>query len=130
MRHIAFSVVTTLVLMVSGNIAEAGEITYAIQNYPADQQGATLSGTITTDGVIGTLSATDILSWSWTITSAGGTPSTVTSSDAGAEAISVGSIAASQLAITIAPTGNAVVLGDARNRIRFCRRPAVEARAD
>jgi hypothetical protein len=101
-----FAAASVSMLIAAPHLAEAGEITYAIQNYPADQQGATLSGTITTDGVIGTLAATDILSWSWTITPAGGTPSTVTSSDAGAEAFSVGSIVASQSAITIAPTGS------------------------
>jgi hypothetical protein len=110
MRQIAFSALTTIVLMVSGNIAEAGEITYAIQNYPADQQGASLSGTITTDGVTGTLAATDILSWSWTITPAGGTPFTLSSSEAGAQVfIFPGSVvSASQSAITIAPRQDSI----------------------
>jgi hypothetical protein len=51
-------------LIATVHLADEGEITYAFQNYPADQQRATLSGTITTDGAIGTLAATDILSWS------------------------------------------------------------------
>ena len=106
MRQFLLSAAAAAMLIAPARITDAGEITYAIQNYPADQQGATLSGTITTDGVIGNLAASDILSWSWTITPAGGTPFTVTSSDAGAEALSVGSIVASQLAITIAPTGS------------------------
>jgi hypothetical protein len=102
MRHIAFSVVTTIVLMVSANIAEAGQITYSIQNYPADQQGATLSGTITTDGVTGNLTGTDILSWSWTITPAGGTPFTLHSTDTGSATTLVGQLVASATTITMA----------------------------
>jgi hypothetical protein len=53
------------------------EIIYAIQNYPAEQNGHTLSGTITTDGQIGPLAGSDITSWSvtfddtFTITGAG-----------------------------------------------------------
>lgn len=77
MRHIAFSVVTTIVLMVSSEIAEAGQITYSIQDYPADQQGATLSGTITTDGNLGRLTAADIVAWTWTVTPPAGPPLTL-----------------------------------------------------
>jgi hypothetical protein len=43
------------------------DITYNLQSYPADQNGHTLSGSITTDGVIGTLSTSDIKSWTVTI---------------------------------------------------------------
>ena len=46
----------------------AGSMTYDIVNYPADQNGWTLSGTITTDGKTGVLAPSDILSWTWTIT--------------------------------------------------------------
>ncbi len=46
----------------------AGSTTYHIQNYPDLQNGWTLSGTITTDGTIGTIQPVDILSWTWTIT--------------------------------------------------------------
>ncbi len=212
MRRIAFSVVTTIVLMVSANIAEAGAITYAIENYPADQEGYTLSGTITTDGVIGGLAASDIVSWSWTISYPGEPPVTFSSSDPQSGVFLDGAVVASQSAIIVGlpsqPGANflelyqgvpgsienaivynrllsaglppvndydgatsaiggwstyspsmggtdpwviaattavpepsslalaglavtcAVVLGGARNRIRFCRRPAVEARAD
>ncbi len=49
----------------------AGSMTYDIVNYPADQNGWTLSGTITTDGKTGDLAPTDILSWTWTITTGG-----------------------------------------------------------
>jgi hypothetical protein len=47
--------------------------TYNIQNYPALQNGWTLSGTITTDGAIGFIQASDITSWAWTVTSGGDT---------------------------------------------------------
>jgi len=90
-------------------ICNAGTITYSIQNYPADQNGATLSGTITTDGVIGNLAqgdflsgSGDILSWNWTITPVGGTPFTVTSSDAGSLTVVEGSLVASASEITMA----------------------------
>jgi hypothetical protein len=81
---------------------EAGQVTYAIQNYPADQQGATLSGMITTDGLIGNLAGTDIVSWSWTITPVGGRTFTVSSTDAGAELNIEGSLVASPSSITMA----------------------------
>ena len=48
-------------------------ITYNIQNYASLQNGYTLSGTITTDGTIGTLVASNITSFSFTISNAGGT---------------------------------------------------------
>jgi PEP-CTERM motif-containing protein len=81
--------------------ASAGTITYSIANYPADQNGATLSGTITTDGVSGPLASSDILAWSWTITPAGGTPFTYTSSDIGATSGIAGAVA-SPSSITLA----------------------------
>ena len=39
------------------------DLIYNIQNYPSDQSGHTLSGTITTDGTIGTLTSGNIVSW-------------------------------------------------------------------
>src|SRR5262249_54250211 len=46
----------------------AGSITYNVVNYPTLQDGFTVSGTITTNGAIGTLlSGTDITSWDITI---------------------------------------------------------------
>ncbi len=44
------------------------EVTYSIANYPADQNGWNLTGSIVTDGNTGLLTANDILSWTWTIT--------------------------------------------------------------
>jgi hypothetical protein len=102
MRRIVFATASIVMLIASQCIAEAGQITYSIQNYLADQQGATLSGTITTDGVIGNLAATDILSWNWTITPLGGTPYTLSSSDIGTKVLLEGVVVASQSNITIA----------------------------
>jgi hypothetical protein len=50
-------------------LAEGGMVTYKIVNYPAQQDGWTLSGTITinTTEASGTLTAKDITSWNWTI---------------------------------------------------------------
>ena len=51
--------------------------TYNIQNYPLDQNGWTLTGTITTDGTQGHLSRPpDITSWTWTITKGANTYTT------------------------------------------------------
>ena len=45
-----------------------GTITYDLQNFPALQNGYTLSGSITTDGTIGTLSNSDVVAWSFSVT--------------------------------------------------------------
>ena len=107
MRRLVFATVFPIMLIAAAHPGEAGPITYTIQNYPADQNGATLSGTITTDGVIGNLAGTDILSWTWTVTPSGGTPVTASSSDVDAvPAFIVGSVVASQSSITMAaPAG-------------------------
>jgi hypothetical protein len=105
MRRV-FRVAAILAVLVAASRAtetEGGEIIYSIQNYPADQEGATLSGTTTSDGVTGTLAQCDILSWSWTITPPGGAPFTLTSSEAGARLFLEGSIVASQTTIAVAP---------------------------
>jgi hypothetical protein len=60
-------VTAALLLFALANHANA-DIIYNIQPYPSDQNGYTLSGTITTDGVMGALSASDILAWQYTAT--------------------------------------------------------------
>lgn len=89
-------------LLAAPCFCNAGLITYSIQNYPADQNGANVSGTITTDGTIGNLSAGDILSWSWTITPAGGTAFTFSSTEGTSRLYVSGSVVASPSEITIA----------------------------
>jgi len=51
-------------------VAQEGEITYDLVSYPTAQSGYALTGTVTTDGTLGNLSSTNIVSWSW---QAGGT---------------------------------------------------------
>jgi hypothetical protein len=60
-------VIAALALVLLASIAHAGNITYNLVNYPADQDGFSLSGQITTDGMVGTLSGTDVQSWSVTL---------------------------------------------------------------
>jgi hypothetical protein len=71
MRCIKLIVAALGMLLVVAPITKAAT-TYIIQNYPADQNGATVAGSITTDGTIGVLSSTDILSWVWSISNPGG----------------------------------------------------------
>jgi hypothetical protein len=61
MRKLSIALTTLTALIGFSSIGHAGTITYAIQNYPADQDGANLTGFITTDGTIGDLAASDIL---------------------------------------------------------------------
>ncbi|MGC1718172.1 MAG: PEP-CTERM sorting domain-containing protein [Isosphaeraceae bacterium] len=68
MQKTTLIAITLFTLLTLPPAVLAGSMTYDIVNYPADQNGWTLSGTITTDGKIGDLAATDILSWSYTIT--------------------------------------------------------------
>jgi hypothetical protein len=64
-------VAAALLLFALTNYAKAGMI-YDIQTYNGLQNGFSLSGTITTDGKIGALSASDFLSYSITISGPGG----------------------------------------------------------
>jgi hypothetical protein len=45
-----------------------GSIVYNLVNYADLQNGYTLSGTITTDGTIGTLTPADVSAWSFSVT--------------------------------------------------------------
>ena len=101
MGRFALAAASLIVLLAFPLLCDAGTITYSIQNYPSDQNQASLSGTITTDGTIGDLAASDILSWSWTITPIGGAPYTLSSSDAGDTNVD-GSLVASASEITMA----------------------------
>ena len=67
MRHLSFAALTLCLLLAVPRTTRAGQITYDLQNYPADQNGHTLSGTITTDGTIGTILGQNIVSWNVTI---------------------------------------------------------------
>ena len=79
MRHRLLAAAAATALIAAAHIAEAGQITYSLQNYGADQAGSTLTGSITTDGNLGTLTAADIVAWTWTVTPPVGSPFTQSS---------------------------------------------------
>ena len=91
--------------------ASAGSITYNIVDMPADQNGFTVSGTITTDGVIGNLANSDITSWSVTI-SQGGTFETFISSNGGAIVNILNNLVATASEIYVPPAANFAVAND------------------
>jgi len=68
MRHLSFAAATLCLLLVVPRTTRADTI-YTIQNYPSDQNGHTVSGTIATDGHIGQITSADITSWSVTFDS-------------------------------------------------------------
>jgi len=70
-------------MTVCGASALQAEVVYNIVDYPSLENGWTVSGTITTDGTIGTLTARDITAWSFTLTN-GGTTDTWSSAVIGA----------------------------------------------
>ncbi len=95
-------ILVTLLLLAGAGIApqslKAGSITYNIENYPAVQAGSQLSGSITTDGHIGSLASANILSWTVTIDS-----TTFASTDPGASVTIIDNkLVASSTAITLA----------------------------
>jgi hypothetical protein len=51
----------------------AGPITYSIDDYPTLQNGDHVTGSITTDGTIGSIAAGNITAWSYIIKDPGGT---------------------------------------------------------
>ena len=66
-----------LAILLVPHLSQAGQITYSIQNYAADQNGSTLSGSVTTDGNLGTLTSADMVAWMWTVTPPAGPPLTL-----------------------------------------------------
>lgn len=77
----ALSQAATILLLYSApHFAPAGCITYDLIDYQVDlngqqqQNGWTISGTITTDGALGDLHIDDILAWSWSATPPTGPP--------------------------------------------------------
>jgi hypothetical protein len=68
------------------------DLTYNIQSYGSLQMGYSLTGTITTDGTIGALASTDIIAWTYTISTSGIlTPDTESSTAPGSFADITGS---------------------------------------
>ena len=85
------------------SLAEAGSITYHINDYPAVEKGYNISGSITTDGWIGRLDGSHITAWTWTLTKHGSSIITISSTDAGAFVASDGNVFASSTDITMGP---------------------------
>ncbi len=74
---LAKSAAVAVVLLSVSTFASGADMTYNLVDYPADETGTwagqcSLSGSIVTDGMVGTLSYTDVVSWSYTITNSGG----------------------------------------------------------
>jgi hypothetical protein len=57
----------SLALLFGPHTSQAASITYTVANYPQVQNGLILSGTITTDGTLGPITAADITTWLLTI---------------------------------------------------------------
>jgi hypothetical protein len=92
-------VVTAALLIFALATHAKADIIYTIQNYSSLQNGYTITGTITTDGTIGILSASDITSTTFTISGPGGPYSY-----SGDNVSLTGDVQASATSITI-PTG-------------------------
>ena len=68
-----------LAVLLFASIPNAGaDLTYHLVDFPDQQNGHGLSGSITTDGTLGVLSASNILDWTWSISG----PTNFTISDA------------------------------------------------
>ena len=100
MRPVLFALAAAALLLGGAGRASAGFV-YEFQNYSAEQNGWTLSGTITTDINTGTLTSAHILAWSFTISS-GSTSTTYDSTTAGN--VVHGSATVSSTAITLGAT--------------------------
>ncbi|WP_165223306.1 PEP-CTERM sorting domain-containing protein [Aquisphaera insulae] len=94
-----------LLLLGSVDHASAGSITYNILDFPAYQNGFAVTGTITTDGTIGNLTAGNITSWSVTVSQAGYSE-TFTSNDSGANVVIEDSLVATPTALYLPPTSS------------------------
>ncbi len=80
-RNTLLGLPTIVLALIAAPPTTASSITYDIQNYPSLQNGYTLSGTITTDGHLGTLTQADITSWSYVVS---GGPDGFTAAGSGA----------------------------------------------
>jgi hypothetical protein len=79
-----FNGTTFLILaMVGAGVCRAGDITYQVDQGPLGINGATIVGTVETDGTIGTLAAGDLLSWNLLLSDGVGDTFTLTPGDSG-----------------------------------------------
>jgi hypothetical protein len=81
-------------------VVSAASITYTIDNYPALQNGWTLSGTITTDGTIGELESKNLTAWMFTI-SMGSSSFTYSNKSEGATISRLGGLQATATALLL-----------------------------
>jgi len=116
-RTLLLALLSLFLTFCSAADSKGGSINYDIQSYAALQNGYTLSGTITTDGAIGTLSKSDITAWSYTATN-GTTTYKVTSTDAFADS-AVQNLTATATMLTLVQNGaeNFVTLGTVLNSV-------------
>ena len=59
---------SAVVFLATVSNARAVSLTYDLIDYAANQNGWTLSGSITTDGIFGSPAPSDIVSWNWIVT--------------------------------------------------------------
>jgi len=83
-RPLLLASLSAILMLSPAHVARAGDVTCNIVQYPSLQNGYTLSGSITTDGHFGPISATDITAWSYTITQGSSPITTETSTNLGA----------------------------------------------
>lgn len=99
LRHLFSRLLLIVILGLLGEVeqlrppAAKADIMYSIVNNPAVQGGYTLSGTITTNGNLGTITAQDILAWNYLVTN-GVTTYSANSSQSGSHIGMDGSIIA------------------------------------
>jgi len=98
----------SLVLTFCHSPARGSSITYNLQSYLPLQNGYTLSGTITTDGTIGTLTSSDITAWSFEFT-LGSASSGFASGPSSSSAYVTGLIATDSALILPQPSGGGSV---------------------
>jgi len=103
----ATAVAVTAVTFAFAPGATAAHITYDLVNLPGDQNGWTLSGHVTTTGAIGSLAASDVTSWDFTLTkgatsyaAAGSTPSNISNILATPDALIVQNLPVTGLTLT------------------------------
>ena len=124
MKQLQF-IVAGLISVFAANVQAASPITYALVNNAADQGGLTLSGSITTDGTIGALGASNITAWSWSFTNGLGN---VLASSAGGAAEDAVNVTATEDAILLPQLGAYFVLnlGDGNKGLYWAGDPPFE----
>ena len=98
-----------------------GSITYNLVEYPGDENGCTLTGSITTDGTIGLISANNVVAWSYTITDTvfGNYTCTIQSGDSSSNIPYFSSVdaTATQLFALQTPTSEVILQSETANGI-------------